>query len=51
MTAQWAPDFSNNNDIGMGHFKYITTEWKTFGFVTDMSLEDLQQNTPPLLIE
>ena len=48
MTASWASDFSNNNDIGMGRFKYVTNEWRKFTFITDISLSELQQNPPPL---
>jgi hypothetical protein len=41
-------DYSNNHDIGMGRFKYITNEWRKFYFITDMPLAELQANTPPL---
>ena len=48
MTATFSPDFSNNHDIGMGRFKYVTNEWRTFTFITDMPLAQLQENPPPL---
>ena len=30
ITAVWKSDWSNNNDIGIGRFKYVTPEWKYF---------------------
>jgi hypothetical protein len=30
LTAEWKADFSNNNDIGIGRFKYVTPEWQYF---------------------
>ena len=48
MDATFSPDFSNNHDIGMGRFKYVTNEWRTFTFITDMPLVQLQENPPPL---
>jgi hypothetical protein len=30
LTAEWKSDWSNNNDIGIGRFKYITPEWQYF---------------------
>ena len=49
MTVSWASDFSNNNDIWMWRFKYVNNDWQTFTFLTDMSLEKLEQNPPPLV--
>ena len=48
MDAQFKSDYSNNHDMGMGRFKYITNEWRTFNFSTNISLSELQQNPPPL---
>ena len=28
LTAQWASDYSNNNDIAIGRFKKVTPEWQ-----------------------
>ena len=50
MTVSWASDFSNNKDIGMWRFKYVTNDWQTFTFLTDMSLEELGQNPPPFTL-
>jgi hypothetical protein len=38
LTALWKSDWSNNNDIGLGRFKYVTAQWQyftmhTFSFV------------------
>jgi hypothetical protein len=30
LKAEWKSDFSNNNDIGIGRFKYVTPEWQYF---------------------
>jgi len=30
LTVSHATDFSNNNDIGIGRFKYVTPEWQYF---------------------
>jgi len=48
MDAEFKSDYSNNHDMGMGRFKYITNEWQTFNFSTNISLSELQQNPPPL---
>ncbi len=36
------------HDIGIGKFKWVTKEWRTFTTSTDLSLEQLQNNPPPL---
>ena len=48
MDAVFKPDYSNNHDMGMGRFKYVTNKWQTFYFSTNILLSDLQQNPPPL---
>ncbi len=48
MDAEFKSDYSNNHDMGMGRFKYITNEWQTFNFSTNISLRELQENPPPL---
>ena len=48
MDAVFKPDYSNNHDMGFGRFKYVTNEWQTFYFSTNILLSDLQQNPPPL---
>ena len=30
LTASWNSDYSNNNDIAIGRFKYVTPEWQYF---------------------
>jgi len=30
LTAAWKSDWSNNNDIGIGRFKYVKPEWEYF---------------------
>ncbi len=48
MDAEFKSDYSNNHDMGMGRFKYVTNEWRKFTFMTDMPLSELQENPPPL---
>jgi hypothetical protein len=30
LTAEWKSDYSNNSDVGIGRFKYVTPEWQCF---------------------
>lgn len=32
LTAEWMPDYSTNKDAGVGRLKYVTRDWKWFGF-------------------
>lgn len=44
--AKW--DYlKTNQDIGMGRFKYVTTDWKAFNMHT-LSAEKILQNPPPI---
>jgi hypothetical protein len=45
--ARWAPAQRNNDDIGMGRFKYLTREWRAFNMCT-VPAERLRQTPPPL---
>lgn len=33
-TAQWAPDFANNVEVGMGRFKLVKGEWQSYNMTT-----------------
>ncbi len=44
----WQPDYSQNHDLGISRFKFVTKEWRRFFMTTDISLSDLQQNPPPM---
>jgi len=50
MTANWTPDFTNNDDMGIGRFRKVTRDWQLIVHSTDMTLTDLQNNPPPLNI-
>ncbi len=45
--AQCAPNYANNNDIGIGRHRYVKTGWQSFNMTT-MSLAELQKTPPPL---
>jgi hypothetical protein len=47
LTAEWKSDFSNNNDIGIGRFKYVTPEWDYFIMHT-FSKEEVKSIVFPL---
>ncbi len=51
MTAGWEPDFSNNDDIGIGRFKKVTEDWRIYTMITDMAYDDLVANPPPLALQ
>jgi len=54
LNAPWLPDFSNNGDIGMGHFTVVPNDgsWVTVNFstvknlTTDTLIADLNANVP-----
>jgi len=46
-SANWAPDYENNDDIAIGRFKYITTEWQYFTMHT-FSLEEAEDIVFPI---
>lgn len=46
-SIDWAPDQRNNDDVGMGRFKYITEEWQSFNMTT-ITKQQLISNPPPL---
>ncbi|MGL5818932.1 MAG: hypothetical protein ACRCYR_15290 [Phycicoccus sp.] len=46
-TARWAPDFVNNDDIGIGKFRYVTPTFSSY-YMTTMTREQLAKNPPPL---
>lgn len=46
LSAQW-DNWETNGDIGIGRFKYVTTEWQSFNMIT-LSEEEIRQNPPPL---
>jgi hypothetical protein len=45
-TAAW-DNFKTNGDIGIGKFKYVGTEWKSF-YMTTLSADSLRANPPPV---
>lgn len=47
LTAAWAPNEANNNDIGMGRFKWVTNNWQAFNMTTATAAQ-LQATPPPL---
>jgi hypothetical protein len=48
LTANW--DYlKTNGDIGIGKFKYVTTNWQAFNMTT-LSAEQLGQNPPPIAL-
>lgn len=46
LTATWVSTWYNNGDIGIGRFKYVTSDWKAFNMHT-LSAQELQANNPP----
>lgn len=48
-TAQW-DYWKTNREIGIGRFKYVTTEWKSFNLIT-LSEQAVRSNPPPCLCE
>lgn len=46
-TAGWSADWSNNGDIGIGRFNYVTIDWRSVNMTTITS-EELLQYPPPL---
>jgi len=46
LTAKW-DYWKTNGDIGIGKFKYVTTQWRAFNMTT-LSPEQITQNPPPL---
>ena len=46
LTATWVSSWYNNGDIGIGRFKYVTSDWKSFNMHT-LTAQELQTNTPP----
>jgi hypothetical protein len=46
LTAQW-DYWKTNADIGIGRFKYVTTDWQAFNMTT-LSATEIRQNPPPL---
>jgi hypothetical protein len=46
LTAKW-DNWQTNGDIGIGKFKYVTTQWRAFNMTT-LSPEQITQNPPPL---
>jgi len=47
LNARWKDDFSNNNDIAIGRFKYVTPEWQYFTMHT-FSEEEVKSIVFPL---
>ena len=47
LTAEWAPQQANNDDIGMGRFKLIRVDWQAFNMCT-VPAAQLRDNPPPL---
>lgn len=47
LTAPW-DNWKTNADIGIGRFKFVTTEWKSFNLIT-ASEKTVRNNPPPCL--
>jgi Ricin-type beta-trefoil lectin domain-like len=47
LTAPQKSDWSNNGDIGIGKFYFVTNDWQSINFTT-LTLEQLRRNPPPL---
>ena len=45
LTAQW-DQWKTNGDVGIGRFRYVTTEWQTFT-MSSLGEDAMQQNPPP----
>ena len=46
LTAAW-DSWKTNGDVGIGRFRYVTSEWQAFT-MSSLSEDDLRQNPPPL---
>ena len=46
MNAKW-DNFKTNGDIGVGRFKYVTSEWQSFNMITTLT-DAVRQNPPPI---
>jgi hypothetical protein len=46
LTAKW-DNWTTNGDIGIGKFKYVTSNWRAFNMTT-LSPAQIRQNPPPL---
>ena len=46
LTAKW-DQLRTNDDIGIGRFKFVTTEWQSFNMTT-LTESEIRQNPPPL---
>jgi hypothetical protein len=46
LTAKW-DNFKTNGGIGMGKFKFVTTEWQAFNMIT-RSPDEISKNPPPI---
>lgn len=47
LTAQWAPSWLHNGDIGIGRFKFARPAWRAFN-MHSMSEEQLNNHPPPM---
>ena len=47
VNSEWAGTNINNGDVGIGRFKYVKSEWKSFNMVS-LSEAEVLQNPPPL---
>ncbi|MGL5850221.1 MAG: hypothetical protein ACRCZD_05485 [Phycicoccus sp.] len=47
LTVQWAADWSNNADAGIGKCRYVGTRFSSH-YMTTLSEQQLAQNPPPL---
>jgi Ricin-type beta-trefoil lectin domain-like len=47
LTAPQKSDWSNNGDIGIGKFYFVTNDWQSINFTT-LTPDQLRQNPPPI---
>lgn len=47
LTAQW-DNWKTNMDMGIGRFKFVTVEWKSFNLIT-VPIDEARKNPPPFL--
>lgn len=47
LTVGWNAQFTNNGDVGIGRFKFVTQEWQAFNMIS-LTGEELLENPPPL---
>jgi len=47
VNSEWAGPNINNGDVGIGRFKYVTSDWKAFNMISLSEIE-VYQNPPPL---